>query len=70
MPTKTVDPLRKLAYLVATMRMAQRDYFRYRTQAALTCSKSLEAEVDQRCKQILTNEQVNPLPFEHDRRTD
>lgn len=37
---------------VALMRKAQKDYFAYRTQAALRYSKALEAEIDREIERV------------------
>lgn len=42
---------RDLAALVKSMRDAQREYFRTRTQESLRKSKALEAQVDKRIEQ-------------------
>ena len=45
--------LRELAEIVATMRHAQKDYFRTRTQEALNQSKTIERNVDAVLREIL-----------------
>lgn len=37
---------------VVEMRVAQKEYFRYRTSAALSKSKRLEAEIDREIKRV------------------
>lgn len=50
----------ELATLVADMRSAQKDYFRTRSASSLERSKKLERQVDEACKQLLSQ----PVLFE------
>lgn len=49
--------LREFAKLVASMRDAQRDYFRTKSAAALDRAKRMEKAVDRRLKEIFDEQQ-------------
>jgi hypothetical protein len=51
--TDTVDPVKELAAMVQNMRDAQKEYFKTRSPESLNHCKTLERELDAKCKAIL-----------------
>lgn len=54
-----MNTLQEFVELVAKMRVAQKEYFKHRTNGRLVTAKELEAKVDKAIKDLLTEKEEN-----------